>query len=106
MKVHFIYPDVGTYYYPGAHHGLASIFGMLRSHGHFVSLQHVKKEPSRNEVLEKIYREQPGFISFSSTTVQIHYVELWSRWIKQEFAIPTICGGVHTTLHPEEVIQY
>jgi len=106
MKVHFIYADAGTYYYPGAHHGLASIFSMLRSHGHFVSLQHVKKAPSRREILEKIHREQPDLIAFSATTNQIRYVELWSMWIKQEFTIPTICGGVHATLHPEEVIQF
>ena len=106
MKIQFIYPDVNTYYYPGVHHGLASISAVLKSHGHLVSLSHVKKEPSRNKILDIIQRERPDLIAFSSVTNQIGYVNTWSRWIKQEFTTPTICGGVHTTLCPEQVIGF
>ncbi|MFC2001902.1 B12-binding domain-containing radical SAM protein [Chloroflexota bacterium] len=106
MKIHFIYSDVSTYYYPGAHHGLASISSVLKSHGHLVSIHHFKKEPSRNEVLGIIQREAPDLLAFSSVTNQIGYVNTWSKWIKQEFATPTICGGIHTTLYPEEVIGF
>ena len=106
MKIHFIYSDVSTYYYPGVHHGLASISSVLKSHGHLVSMHHVKKEPSRNEMLDVIQRECPDLIAFSSVTNQIEYVDTWSRWIKQEFAVPTICGGIHATLNPEEVIGF
>lgn len=106
MRIHLIYPDIDTYFYPGVHHGLASIIGVLRSNGHLVSLHHVRKEPSRNEILEVVQRQQPDLIGFSSITNQIGYVETWSRWIKQGFATPIICGGVHATLHPEEVIGF
>ncbi|MFC1870562.1 B12-binding domain-containing radical SAM protein, partial [Chloroflexota bacterium] len=106
MKVHFIYADVSTYYYPGVHHGLASIAGVLKSHGHLLSLHHVKKEPSKKEILDIIRRESPDLIAFSAVTNQIGYVDTWSKWIKQEFSIPTICGGIHATLYPEEVIAF
>jgi len=106
VKIHIIYPDVSTYYYPGAHHGLASISSVLKSHGYLVSIHHVKKEPSRNEILDRIQRECPDLIAFSSVTNQIGYVDTWSKWVKQEFAIPTICGGIHATLYPEEVIGF
>lgn len=106
MKIHFIYPDVNTYYYPGVHHGLSSILSVLKSGGHLVSLHHVKKEPSRNEILGLIQRERPDLICFSAVTNQIGYVDTWSRWIKQEFATPILCGGIHTTLYPEEVIHF
>ena len=106
MKIHFIYSDVNTHYYPGVHHGLASISAVLKSHGHLVSLSHVKKEPSRNKILDIIQRECPDLIAFSSVTNQIGYVDTWSSWIKQEFATPVICGGIYATLYPEQVIGF
>jgi len=106
VKIHFIYSDVSTYYYPGVHHGIASISSVLKSHGHLVSVHHVKKEPSRNNILDIIQKEHPDLVAFSAVTNQIGYVDIWSRWIKQEFTIPTICGGVHATLYPEEVIGF
>ncbi len=106
MKIHFIYSDVNTYFYPGVHHGLASISSVLKSRGHLVSVHHVKKEPSRNQILNIIQKERPDLIGFSSVTNQVGYVELWSRWIKKEFSIPIICGGIHATLRPEEVILF
>ena len=106
MKVHFIYPYIGTLYYPGVHHGLASISSVLKQHGHSVSIHYVQKEPARNEILNVIQREQPDLVGFSSTTNQIQYVDLWSNWIKEEFNIRVVCGGVHATLLPEEVISF
>ncbi len=106
MKIHFIYSDVSTYYYSGVHHGIASISSVLKLHGHSVSLHHVKREPSRNKILDIIQRERPDLIACSSVTNQIEYVATWSKWIKQEFRIPIVCGGVHTTLYPEEVISF
>jgi len=106
VKIHFIYPDVSTYYYPGVHHGLASIISVLKAHGHQVSLFHVKKEPSRADILGPIQREKPDIIAFSSVTNQIDNVAKWSKSVKQEFNLPTICGGVHATLNPEEVINF
>jgi anaerobic magnesium-protoporphyrin IX monomethyl ester cyclase len=106
MKIHFIYADVSTYYYPGVHHGVASISSFLKSRGHEVSLHHIKNEPSRNELLDVIQRKSPDLIAFSSVTNQIKYVDTWSRWIKQEFTTSTICGGIHATLDPQEVIGF
>lgn len=106
VKIHFVYSDVNTYYYPGVHHGVASIASVLKSRGHMVSLHHVQKEPSRNQILDIIQRECPDLIAFSSVTNQIGYVDIWSKWIKQEFATPIICGGIHATLCPEEVIGF
>ena len=74
MKVHFIYADIGTYYYPNTHHGLASIFSVLKSHGHSISLHHVKKVPSQKEILRVVRKEQPDLVAFSATTNQIRYI--------------------------------
>jgi anaerobic magnesium-protoporphyrin IX monomethyl ester cyclase len=106
VKLHFIYPDVSTYYYPGVHHGIASIASVLKNGGHSVSLHHVKKEPSRKEVMDIIRRESPDLIAFSAVTNQVGYIKTLSGWVKQEFPIPTVCGGIHATLYPEEIIGF
>jgi len=106
VKIHFIYSDVKTYYYPGVHHGVAYILSVLKAGGHKVSLHHVKKEPSRNTILDIIQEERPELIALSAVTNQIGYVDKWSTWVKEEFAIPIICGGIHATLFPEEVIGF
>jgi anaerobic magnesium-protoporphyrin IX monomethyl ester cyclase len=106
VKIHFIYPDVSTFYYPGVHHGLASIISVLKAGGHGVSLYHAKREPLKKDILEAVQREKPDVIAFSSVTNQIDNVAKWSQWVKQEYKVPTICGGVHTTLYPEEVINF
>jgi len=106
MKVHFIYPNVDCFRYPGVHHGLASISSVLGAGGHAVSLHYVVKRPSKRDILGVIEREAPDLIGFSSTTNQIQFVDLWSRWIKEESNTPTICGGVHATLMPEEVLAF
>ncbi|MBU1172970.1 MAG: cobalamin-dependent protein, partial [Proteobacteria bacterium] len=105
MKYHFIYPDVGTGYFPDVHHGLAHLFGVLKYGGHQVSLHHVKKPPKKEEMLAMISRESPDIIGFTTMSNQVEYVKLWSRWIKDVFDIPIICGGVHATLNPEELLS-
>lgn len=105
MKYHFIYPDVGTYYYPSVHHGLAHLFSVLEYGGHQVSLHHIKKEPKAKEILTIVGREKPDFVGFTVMSNQIEYVKKWSKWIKEEYDIPIICGGVHATLNPEELLN-
>ena len=104
MKVHLIYADVSTSFYPGVNHGLASIIAVLKQHDYDVSLHHVFREPSKEDIMRPIIKENPDLIGFSATTNQILYVDRWSRWIKEDTRIPTICGGIHATLVPGEVL--
>jgi len=105
MKVHLIYADVSTSFYPGVHHGVASISAVLKQHGHDVSLHHVFREPLKEDIMRPVLRDAPDLIGFSATTNQIWYVDRWSRWIKEETHIPTICGGIHATIVPDEVLS-
>jgi len=104
MKYHFIYPDIRTGYYPSTHHGLAQLFAILKANKHEVSLHHVKKEPKQIEIISRVKDESPDIVGFTTMTNQVKYVELWSRWIKQVYNIPIVCGGVHATLNPEEIL--
>lgn len=105
MKYHFIYPDVGTDYYPSVHHGLAQLASILKTDGKQVSLHHVRKEPKPTDILKAIDREKPDIIGFTAMSNQIGYVRLWSKWIKGKYDIPIVCGGVHATLCPEELLD-
>ena len=104
MKYHFIYPDIGTGYYPSVHHGLAQLFAILKTYGQEISLHHVKKENAR-EIITMIDREYPDIIGFTTMSNQVGYVERWSQWIKELYDIPIVCGGVHATLNPEEILN-
>lgn len=106
MKVHFILPHVNTFWFADVHHGLMSISSVLKSHGHDVSLTYIKKMPSRDDILEPIRKIKPDIIGFSTTTHQVEYVKQWSQWVKEEFNLPTICGGTHVILFPEQVINF
>ncbi|MFC1991164.1 B12-binding domain-containing radical SAM protein [Chloroflexota bacterium] len=106
MKIHFIYADVNTLFYNGVHHGIASISSVLKENGHSVSLHYIKKEPSKNNILDRIREESPDLIAFSVVTNQVNRIKIWSNWIKQEMDIPIICGGIHATLFPEEIIGF
>jgi len=104
VKYHFIYPDIGTGYFPSVHHGIAQLVAVLKTYGQEVSLHHVKKENAR-EIISAIDRESPDIIGFTTMSNQMGYVERWSQWIKEMFDIPIVCGGVHATLNPEDILN-
>jgi anaerobic magnesium-protoporphyrin IX monomethyl ester cyclase len=105
MKYHFVYPDIGTGYFPSVHHGLAQLISILKEKNHEVSLQHITKTPKPQDILSIIEREKPDLIGFTAMSNQMEFVKLWSGWIKEKYNIPIVCGGVHATLNPEEVLS-
>lgn len=104
MHILFIYPDIsvasGRF-----QQGLGSISSVLRKNGHKTSLLHIETELSKKQLCRKIESLNPNLIAFSTTTNQFPYVELYSKWIKESFKIPIVCGGVHPTLSPDDVIS-
>jgi radical SAM superfamily enzyme YgiQ (UPF0313 family) len=105
VKYLFIYPDVNTHYLPSVHHGIAQLFSVLKKVKHEVSLSHITKTPSKNEIQSIIQKENPDYICFTSMSNQVQYVKQWSKWIKERFDKPIICGGVHATLSPEDLLN-
>lgn len=105
MNITIIYPDIGTLSDNDIHQGIASISAVLKSNGHNVSLIHVTTEKTKQQFLELVNRTKPDLICFSSTSYQFRFVKLYADWIKQNLNIPILCGGVHATLSPHEVIN-
>jgi len=109
VKVLFIYPDLFDFIpdYPGNYYvGIGSLAALVKREGHTARLIHLLKPwKNREEFLNRIDAENPDLIAFSSTTLQFSVVEQMARWLHEaEVPVPTLCGGVHPTICPEQAI--
>jgi len=111
MKVVFVFPDLNVFSrfssdYSGIFaHGIGCLSAVLKKNGHETSLLHITKEISKEQFLTDIETQKPQLIAFSSLSHQFPYVKQWSAWLRENENIPTICGGVHATVDPDEVIN-
>jgi len=109
MHIRFVYPDIESDPNRPRHRpsslqlGIGYVSAVLKQGGHKTSLQHIYKAVSKEEFLKCMEKEKPDLVCFSSTTNQFQYVKTFSTWVK-ELDLPILCGGVHATLVPEEVI--
>lgn len=111
MKITFVYPDeaymTGSagYYY----HGIGYLAAVLKQRGHAVSLLHITHPINEEEycrrLADHLLNDSQNLVAFSATTNRFPYVETWTNWTKENFAIFTICGGVHPTLNPDSAVQ-
>lgn len=111
MKVTFIYPDFfqypdGTFMPEGRIYlGIAYLSAALKREGHRTSLIHVVSPPERDWLVARVREESPDLIGFSSTTHMFRHVSRWAGWLAEELDVLTVCGGVHPTIAPEEVMS-
>ena len=105
MRILFIYPDIcpGNRY--EFHPGIGYISAVLKNWHHKTFLIHLRNEISEKVILKMVRQTRPDLIAFSSTTPQHPYVELYANFIKKVLDVPIICGGIHTTLCPNEVFS-
>jgi anaerobic magnesium-protoporphyrin IX monomethyl ester cyclase len=105
MKVLLIYPSIDCP--PGINHGLAAISGVLKSRGHDTKLLHVCEKlwpiPEYSEIKELVTSYQPDLIGFSAMSQQYQWCIDVAQEIDRDFGLPTVVGGVHCTMVPEEV---
>lgn len=109
MKITFIYPDIllhrpdwTGYFYVG----IASLSTVLKKEGYDTSLVHLTKPVSRSEFIARMRNESPDLIGFSSTSPMFPIVKQLTLWLVEEgIDIPTVCGGIHSTIAPEEAIS-
>lgn len=111
MNVTFIFPDLNVFSqfsgdYSGIFaHGIGLLSAVLKKNGHRTFLLHCTKDINKEQLFQAIETQKPQLVAFSSLSHQFPYVEKWSKWLKEKYDIPTICGGVHATVDPEEVIK-
>lgn len=110
MKVTFVYPDFFQYADGGfmpegrMYLGVAYLSAVLKKAGHQTSLIHLVAPPERDSFLASIEAESPDLLGFSSTTHMFRHVARMAGWLREGAFLPTVCGGVHPTIAPEDVI--
>lgn len=102
-KIHLLYFDIHTGYYPGFHHGLAYLIGSLRAENHSVILSHLKEKSDYVSAIEITEKQKPDIIGLSFTTNQKQYIRRFLDNVKSAEAL-VIAGGVHCTLVKEEIL--
>ena len=109
MKVLFVYPDLLDFLpdYPGHYYeGIGSLSAFLKADGHETGLIHVIRTPGSREAFTRtVFEHQPDLVAFSATTLQFGLVKEWATWLKGKAPVPLICGGVHTSLMPEQSLR-
>jgi len=105
MKVTFVYPDLSLASRGKFYHGVAFLSAVLREAGHQTSLIHISKPLVDEEFISTVSSESPDLIAFSTTTNMFRTARRYARLVKKNFQLPIICGGIHPTIVPEEVIN-
>jgi radical SAM superfamily enzyme YgiQ (UPF0313 family) len=109
MKITFVYPDVVPhrldwtgYFYSG----IGSLSAALKEAGHRTSLIHITQPIGRQTFIKRIRDEDSDLIGFSSTSNMFSIVRKLASWlVEARVKVPTICGGIHPTIAPEESIR-
>lgn len=107
MRILLIYPDLNIHVnYPV---GLGLISACLKRAGHDTRVIHLNEElgfPMDIPKIKNIVDEfSPELIAFSSTTSQFKYVKALSATLKKHTGAPIVCGGIHATVIPKEVLD-
>jgi len=109
VKITFVYPDILEIVpdYKGAFYmGIAILSAVLKREGHETSLIHItdpEYDLPRFEADLSVH--QPNLIAFSSTTNGWERVRHLAGFLASRGStIPTIYGGIHPTLAPQECI--
>ena len=108
MRITFVYPDLASddpTYTGYFHHGIASLSAVLKKAGHQTNLIQFTREISAKEFQEKIETLKPDLIAFSSTTHVFPFVQKYAAAAKKISKALIICGGVHPSVCPEEVLS-
>ena len=104
QRIHFVYFDIDTGFYPGAHHGLAALFAAVRQAGHECSLTHITADMTPEQFVEKILDADTNadVYGFSAMTNQFAFVRKFAAPLADASGLPIIVGGVHAALMPRE----
>jgi len=107
MRVLFIYPNL--YAQIGFNYGIAFLSAILKKKGHTTSLLNINEKMGYPLDLDRIRKDiekyNPGIVGISAVTNQFQYALEIAQMIKRYFTIPIVCGGIHATITPEEVLN-
>jgi len=103
MKILFVYSNsLGLPYY---HFGIGSLSSVLKKEGHEVILLDLTFNSNKKRSLKTLKSFNPDVICFSSNSSEFENVKNLAKLFKNESDAFIVCGGIHPTVAPEEVIS-
>lgn len=103
MNVQLIYPNA-VQHPKDISVGIAILSALLKRAGYEVDLIDTTFGMKDSEIIARVRKFNPNLIALSSISANFRYATHVATVIKKEFKIPTIIGGVHPTVAPEETI--
>jgi len=104
-KVHLVYLDIDTGYFPGVHHGLASLTAALRQGGHTVTFHHLSTDEPAEIVTGQALKNNPDIVGYSLVTDQRRYLGKYSNAVSEQSDVLQVAGGIHPTIDPMDVLN-
>jgi len=106
MKVLFLYTNINGFHADGFGDGIAQIMSVTKNAGHDIRNKQIFKKSEYSQLAEMIRNYSPDVVGFTSVSSQFSYVLELSDIIKKiSPKIITVCGGVHTTLYPQSILE-
>ena len=106
MKILFVYTNINGFHYDNYHFGVGSLVQTVLDKGHDVNVKILLSKGEYIEFENEIQKNTPDLICFTAVSSQFpHIKDLASIAKKFSSGIITICGGVHPTLAPEEILN-
>jgi anaerobic magnesium-protoporphyrin IX monomethyl ester cyclase len=102
VKITFIYPDTGLGKF---NQGIGYLSSVLKERGHQTDLIHLRKLVKQKEFHKLLSQNKGDLIAFSVSTNMFNYALKLASWVKKDFNLPVIFGGIHPTISPQEVIE-
>ena len=107
MRVLFIYPNLNAQI--GFNYGVAFLSAVLRRNGHVTRLLNINESLGYPLDLERIAGDvkafSPDLVGFSVVSNQFRYALEIGKAIRGYTDAPFVCGGVHATMVPREVLE-
>ena len=104
MRVAFVYIDPSYRVMGPFHVGIGSLIAYLRRGGHECQFYHVLGNVDEGEYVDFLTGNRPDVVAFSIVTNTFPHLAPLARLTRGHSKALTICGGIHPTLSPEEVI--
>jgi anaerobic magnesium-protoporphyrin IX monomethyl ester cyclase len=105
-NVLFIYTNINGTHEETYAFGLASIVAISKKEGFLTKVMIVSDKVQYPSIYDEISLFKPKVIAFTSVSSQFGFVNEIAEGIKEKFPkIIIACGGVHTTVFPESILE-
>jgi len=107
MNVIFVITNINGTYSDAYSFGLASLTSIAKNKGHAFDYALINDRDDYNHLIALIKETRPHIIAYTAVSSQFMYIKEISDKIREMFQneIVQVCGGVHTTIFPESVLE-